>query len=371
MFITFAAALLRIASASFALAITAIAVAQLNGTVQQVSFQGPVTNVPINFSIYLPEGYSTDLAVSYPVVYHLHGLNGTHVGPQLNMVPSSFEAAEAAGIFGKAIIVFPNGYNNSMWADSYDMLKPAETNFIQELIPYVDANYRTLAAREHRFVQGFSMGGYGAVLYFAKHPTLFCKAVSYDGALHGWTTLVANRPDIAEEIFDNDEAYYNTSASPWTYLEANAALWQADTALSVVVGDLTDFNSTLHDSLNAWGVLHRYALTGCGHILPCVLNNESSNSAALFQQCAELTVGVESPEEAYLLSIHPNPAQGQVFVEVPGMEPVRIMVLSSTGYLLHEQVVQGRTPLDVSALPAGVYLIRLEGRHGGSRFVKL
>ena len=360
----------RIAAACVALLLATIALAQLNGTVQQVSFPGPVTNVPINFSIYLPEGYSTDLAVSYPVVYHLHGLNGTHVGPQLNLVPSAFEAAHAAGLFGKAIIVFPNGHGNSMWADSHDMLKPAETNFIQELIPYVDANYRTLAERQHRFVQGFSMGGYGAVLYFAKHPTLFCKAVSYDGALHNWPTLVANRPDIAEEIFDNDEAYFNTSGSPWTYLEANAALWQSDTALSVVVGDLADFNSTLHDSLNTWGVLHRYALTACGHILPCVLNNESSTSAALFQQCAELTVGVESPIEASLLSVHPNPSEGQIFVEVPGMDPVRIMVLSSTGQLLLEHLVQGPTPLDVSALPAGVYLIRMEGGGEVSRFVK-
>jgi enterochelin esterase-like enzyme len=371
MFTSIAASLPRIASAWVALATASIVLAQLNGTVQQVSFQGPVTNVPINFSIYLPPGYGTDLAVRYPVVYHLHGLGGGHVGPQLNMVPSAFEEADAAGIFGRTIIVFPNGYNNSMWADSYDMLKPAETNFIQELIPYVDANYRTLAAREHRFVQGFSMGGYGAVLYFAKHPTLFCKAVSYDGALHGWTTLVANRPDIAEEIFNNDEAYFNTSGSPWTYLEANAALWQADTALSVVVGDLTDFNTTLHDSLNAWGVLHRYALTGCAHILPCVLNDESANSAALFQQCAELTVGVEPPVEAAHLSIHPNPSADRIFVEVSGMDPVRVMILSSTGQLLLEHMVQGQDQLDVSALPAGVYLMRMEGSTGANRFVKL
>jgi enterochelin esterase-like enzyme len=361
----------KCAASSVALFASILAVAQLNGTVQQVSFQGPVTNVPINFSIYLPPGYSIDPAVRYPVVYHLHGLGGGHVGPQLNMVPSAFEEADATGIFGKTIIVFPNGYSNSMWADSHDMLKPAETNFIQELIPHVDANYRTLAVREHRFVQGFSMGGYGAVLYFAKHPALFCKAVSYDGALHGWTTLMANRPDIAEEIFNNDEAYYNISGSPWTYLEANAALWQADTALSVVVGDLTDFNTTLHDSLNAWGVLHRYALTGCGHILPCVLNNESSSSAELFRQCAELTVGVGSLVEASHLSIHPNPSADQVFVEIPGMDPVRLMVLSSTGRILLEHIMQGRTSLDVSALPAGVYVIRVEGAGVASRFVKL
>jgi hypothetical protein len=52
------------------------------------------------------------------------------------------------------------------------------------------------------------------------------------------------------------------------------------------------------------------------------------------------------------------------------MDPVRIMVLSSTGQLLLEQVVQGPTPLDVSALPAGVYLIRMEGGGEVSRFVK-
>jgi hypothetical protein len=102
-----------------------------------------------------------------------------------------------------------------------------------------------------------------------------------------------------------------------------------------------------------------------------VLNNESSNSAALFQQCAELTVGVESHVEASLLSIHPNPSEGHVFVEVPGMEPVRVMVFSSTGHLLVEYAVQGRAELDVSALPAGVYLFRMEGSPEASRFVKL
>ncbi|MEX1132385.1 MAG: alpha/beta hydrolase-fold protein, partial [Flavobacteriales bacterium] len=272
--------------------------------------------------------------------------------------------------FGKAIIVFPNGYNNSMWADSYDMLKPAETNLIQELIPYVDANYRTLAERQHRFIQGFSMGGYGAVLHYAKHPTLFCKAVSYDGALHGWTTLVANRPDIAQEIFDNDEAYYAESGSPWTYLEANAALWQADTAFSVVVGDLTDFNTTLHDSLDAWGILHRYALTGCGHILPCVLNNEAATTATIFQQCAELSVGIASTDLGPALSIHPNPSADRVLVEVPGNHPQRLMLFNSTGRLLGEHTVQHRMDLDVSALPAGVYLFRLEGSALSSRLVK-
>ncbi|MEX1131710.1 MAG: hypothetical protein WEC15_00660, partial [Flavobacteriales bacterium] len=71
--------LFRVVLLCIALHSAAFAAAQLNGTVQQVSFQGPFTNVPINFSIYLPPGYGTDLSTNYPVVYHLHGLGGTHV----------------------------------------------------------------------------------------------------------------------------------------------------------------------------------------------------------------------------------------------------------------------------------------------------
>src|SRR5437764_12026003 len=51
----------------------------------------------------------------------------------------------------------------------------AETPSSRELIPHIDATYRTVARREGRCVQGFSMGGKGAVSLAMKFPELFCS----------------------------------------------------------------------------------------------------------------------------------------------------------------------------------------------------
>src|SRR5512145_2376865 len=89
----------------------------LDGTVQTVTFTGPVTGQPITFSIYLPAGYATGTN-RLPVVYHLHGLGGSHSGGHISTVPPSHEAAVAAGLIEPCIIVFPDGYRDSFWADS-------------------------------------------------------------------------------------------------------------------------------------------------------------------------------------------------------------------------------------------------------------
>lgn len=199
---------------------------QLNGTVQQLSFQGPITGQPVNFSIYLPQGYAS-MTERLPVIYHLHGLDGTHNSPQINAVPSSYEAARAAGLIDPAIIVFPDGYGNSFWADSATTNKPAETNVIRELIPYVDANYQTIADRGSRVIQGFSMGGFGASMYAAKFPDVFSISVLYDGSLANWSNIATIRPDVASEIFNNSEAIFN-EYSPWSWSQTNASTLAAD-----------------------------------------------------------------------------------------------------------------------------------------------
>src|SRR5687767_681823 len=117
----------------------------LQGTlVTPVSFTGPVTGKPISFSLYLPPGYSSG-GTRYPVVYHLHGMGGVHNNPnQLTIVSQSHEDAVAAGLIGPALIVFPDGATDSFWADSLDGTRRIETNVVSEILPYVDAHYRTL-----------------------------------------------------------------------------------------------------------------------------------------------------------------------------------------------------------------------------------
>ncbi|MEY2461536.1 MAG: hypothetical protein QOG30_3366, partial [Acidimicrobiaceae bacterium] len=51
-----------------------------------------------------------------------------------------------------------------------------------QLIPWVDANLRTIATREGRGVAGLSQGGFGSTTYPARHPDLFASAASFSGA---------------------------------------------------------------------------------------------------------------------------------------------------------------------------------------------
>jgi S-formylglutathione hydrolase FrmB len=154
----------RILTACAAL-LTAVPAFALDGTlVTPVTIVGPVTGQTIQFSVYLPPGYAAG-SDRYPVVYHLHGLGGAHNIPnQLNTVSQA-------------------------WADSHDGARRIETHVVREVLPYVDATWRTLPGRAFRAVQGFSMGGFGAAKMAAKFPDLFCAAVVYDGAMVTWPVV--------------------------------------------------------------------------------------------------------------------------------------------------------------------------------------
>ena len=65
-----------------------------------------------------------------------------------------------------------------------------ETFHIDQLIPWVDANLRTVAARSGRAIAGLSQGGFCSMSYAARHPDMFSVALAYSGA-----------PDIA---YDHD-----------------------------------------------------------------------------------------------------------------------------------------------------------------------
>lgn len=258
--------------------------AQLLGAVQQLSFIGPVTGRPVNFSIYVPQGYSASID-RVPVIYHLHGLEGAHNSQQISAVPASYEAARAAGLIGPAIIVFPDAYGNSFWADSARTIKPAETNIIRELIPYIDANYRTQAHRGGRAITGFSMGGFSTPMYLAKFPEIFSVSVQYDGSMANWTQMRTIRPDIAAEIYDNSETRFNTY-SPWRWTQENASILIASSAMRILVGgeaSSPSSNRAFRDHLLSLGITPQYIETGLPHNLPLFLQNYGAGSWAFIQ----------------------------------------------------------------------------------------
>ncbi|MCB1093136.1 MAG: hypothetical protein KDL87_16475, partial [Verrucomicrobiae bacterium] len=136
-------------------------------------FHSEAAGQEVGYCIYLPPDYAEEKDRRYPVIYNLHGNGGNEF--------HSFEDIELLhrgildGKWPPMIVALPNGGRSTFYKDSHDGRFPIETMFIREFIPHVDATYRTIAGREGRCIEGFSMGGRGATRLAMKYPELFCS----------------------------------------------------------------------------------------------------------------------------------------------------------------------------------------------------
>jgi S-formylglutathione hydrolase len=130
-------------------------------------------------SIYLPPGYLTDRTRRFPVVYVLHGYTGTDLSyfgsnaqRQLHVVADRVFTTGAAREMILVMLNCMNAYGGCMYANS-----PTsgywEDYIADDLVAYIDKNYRTIARREARGLAGHSMGGYGTFKIGMKRPDVF------------------------------------------------------------------------------------------------------------------------------------------------------------------------------------------------------
>ena len=127
--------------------------------------------IEVGYYIYLPPGYDAGEA-RYPVVYHLHGGRPGGEGKSVKLA-SFVDAAIAKGHIEPTIYVFPNGGPVS-WYDMPDRKDSmGESVFVKELVPHIDATWRTWGTREGRALEGYSQGGRGTTRIMFKHPELF------------------------------------------------------------------------------------------------------------------------------------------------------------------------------------------------------
>ena len=139
---------------------------------------------PVRVNLLLPSTYPSTTQ-RFPVLYLFHGTSG---GAD-DWLTSGNAAAATAGL--PLIVVMPDaGYNGdggswfTNWVDQKTALGVAnwETFHIDQLVPWVDANLRTVANRSGRAIAGLSQGGFGSFSYAARHPDLFSDAASFSGA---------------------------------------------------------------------------------------------------------------------------------------------------------------------------------------------
>ena len=133
-----------------------------HGRVQQVLFPSPSTGTARRAFVYTPPGYERDSGTRYPVLYLQHGWGEdetawTNQG-HANLIMDNLIAEAATRPF---IIVMTYGMTNDVRPGglaSFD-IGPFQTMLVDELVPYIDRNFRTLADQPHRAMAGLSMGG--------------------------------------------------------------------------------------------------------------------------------------------------------------------------------------------------------------------
>ncbi|MDX2939549.1 alpha/beta hydrolase [Streptomyces ipomoeae] len=140
----------------------------------------PSFTSPTKVEVMYPTGYSDDEARRWPVTYYLNGTSGDQ-----SWFRTVYDG-EAATASYPSIVVAPAGHAG-YWSDWYnygDGGPPKYETFVAEqLIPLIDANFRTAPDRAHRAILGESMGGFGTLMLAARHPDLFAAASSLSGAV--------------------------------------------------------------------------------------------------------------------------------------------------------------------------------------------
>ena len=131
--------------------------------------------------VYLPPSYEFT-EKRYPVIYVLHGFNGTSKSLTRKM-KSAMDRMILSEEIQEVIAVFVDGSNR--FGGSQYLSSPTigdyETYIRRDLVNFIDKQYRTIPHRDSRGITGFSMGGYGSMHLSLKYPEVFGVVVAQAG----------------------------------------------------------------------------------------------------------------------------------------------------------------------------------------------
>ena len=182
----------------------------------------PSLGIDKNYYIYLPEGYNENTDENYPVVYFFRGHESEWTDPNEDLsrqgrnIKTLADQLYTEGKIGRMILVmpgtmiheggfitlginlnFPEFVSNPLGLGTGQY----EDYFIKDLISHIDTTYRTISKGTHRGTEGFSAGGWPALMSATKYPDLFSSVGSYDGVITVFLDL--NDPNIPGILDDN------------------------------------------------------------------------------------------------------------------------------------------------------------------------
>ncbi len=212
----------------------------------------PSMRKDIKAVVFKPASYP-EQSQFYPVVYLLHGYSGNHQqwvkdAPQLQQKANELNM----------ILVCPDGGYNSWYIDSpVDTTVKYETFIIRELVPHIDANFRTIAKRAARAITGLSMGGHGALYLASRNQDVF----GYAGSICGGVDIrpFPNNWDMKKILGEQSSNMKNWDAYTVINVIEQVAPGKLGLIIDCGLGDFfLDVNRKLHQKLMDRKIDHDY-----------------------------------------------------------------------------------------------------------------
>jgi enterochelin esterase family protein len=158
-------------------------------------------------AVWLPPSYAAAPERRYPVIFWLAGYAGTGEmlfsgNPWQPGLGDRLDRLVASGRMGEAIVVAPDAFTR--WGGAQYLDSPAlgayETYLVREVVPAIDARFRTRATRDARAIGGKSSGGFGALVLAMRHPDLFSAVASHAGDMYFELSLLPDLPIAARTL---------------------------------------------------------------------------------------------------------------------------------------------------------------------------
>lgn len=183
-----------------------------HGWISENTYFSKITNSWRRCFVYTPAGYEQNSETRYPVLYLQHGSfedeTGWSAQGKANLILDNLIAGKKAV---PMIIVMDNGYAYKSQESSTDKnARPVsffEEVMINEIIPMIDAKFRTIADRDHRAIAGLSMGANQTMRIIMNHLDKFASYGGFSGTSNYPATTEVDPATFLDRKFMDGEAF--------------------------------------------------------------------------------------------------------------------------------------------------------------------
>ena len=205
------------------------------GQVRICWYNSKVTGLPRRAMVYTPAEYEGNINARYPVLYLQHGAGEDERGwsnqGKMNFIMDNAIAAQRAV---PMIVVMDRGYATKLGGD--EKKNAFEEVLLTDIIPMMDARFRTISDRDHRALAGLSMGGMQSLQIGLTHLERFAWIGAFSSPMRNF-----DLKSSYNGAFNDKDAFNKQVHLLW--LGAGTAETQ-----------IHDGVKTVHDALTAAGI---------------------------------------------------------------------------------------------------------------------